>query len=111
MARSNEPLFWAPFFAGAGFSALFMPAVMIITGVAVAAGWINATQLYQLILHPLTRLFLFLLISLSLFHAVHRIRFVLVDLGLKPFAGIISVLCYGSAIVGSILAAIFALTL
>jgi len=104
MARSNEPLWWAPFFAGAGVSALLMPVTIILTSLAVAFGWIDADRMWTLLHHPLARIFLFVLISLSLFHAVHRIRFILVDLGLKQARQAIAVLCYGSAIVGTLLA-------
>lgn len=110
MSRSNEPLVWAPFFAGAGLSALLMPATIIVTGLAVAFGWIDEAGMVALLQHPLTRLYLFALISLSLFHAVHRIRFILVDVGLKGIAPLISFICYGSAVAGTLAAAWLALT-
>lgn len=111
MARSNEPLVWAPFFAGAGMSALLMPVTIVLTGLALAAGWISASQLYAAANHPLGRLYLFVLVSLSLFHALHRIRFILVDLGLKSIRGAIGVACYGAAVLGSFFAALLALHL
>ena len=110
MARSNEPLFWLPFFAGAGFAAFFMPVVILITIVA-GKGGIAANDLADLLEKPLTRLFLFILISLSLFHAVHRIRYILVDLGLKSGKGVIAALCYGFAIMGTLVAALLAVHL
>ncbi|MGE3809409.1 MAG: fumarate reductase subunit FrdD [Gemmataceae bacterium] len=111
MSRSNEPLVWAPFFAGAGLSAMLMPATIIITGFAVALGWISVPQFQKLLSHPLTRIYLFFLISLSLFHAVHRIRFILVDMGMKGIASLISFICYGTAIAGTVYTAWVALTI
>src|SRR5262249_11910198 len=111
MARSNEPLVWAPFFAGAGISALLMPITIVLTSLAVAGGWMSKGRLFELLHQPLTRIVLFILISLSFFHAFHRIRFILVDFGLKQIRGPIAVLCYGSAIVGTVVALILLIRL
>jgi fumarate reductase subunit D len=55
---------------------------------------------------PLARLALFALCSLPLFHGAHRFRFTLYDgLQIKHLNELIAVLCYGSAIVGTLLAA------
>ena len=110
MAKSNEPLVWLPFFAGAGLSALLMPILIVITLIA-SYGGIPANDLHALLNHWLVRLILFLLISLSLFHALHRIRFILVDLGLKAAHGLIAALCYGFAIMGTLVALLLALGL
>jgi fumarate reductase subunit D len=111
MARSNEPLWWAPFMAGAGVAALLMPATIVITSIGVALGWIDEEGLWRLLRSPWVRAYLFVLISLSLFHAAHRLRFVLVDLGLKAIRSAIAVVCYASAVVGTVLAAVLALRL
>jgi fumarate reductase subunit D len=101
MAKSNEPLVWAPFFAGAGLSALLMPILIIIMLVA-SYGGPQSLDLRGLVNNWLVRVVLFVLISLSLFHALHRIRFILVDLGLKAAHGLIAALCYGLAVVGTL---------
>jgi fumarate reductase subunit D len=106
MARSNEPLWWVPFMAGAGASAFLMPITIVITSIAVGLGWITWDQMYRLLNNPLVRIYLVVLISLSLFHAAHRLRFVLIDL-LTP-RGALSLICYGSAIVGTVVVIIFA---
>ena len=63
-------------------------------------------SLLSLIRHPLARLYLLLLISLPLFHWAHRFRYTLYDgLKLKHLTELIAVICYGSALVGSALAA------
>ena len=103
MAKSNEPLVWAPFFAGAGLSALLMPVLIMVTLLA-GYGVVPSNDLRGLLNHPLVRLVMFFLISLSLFHAVHRIRFILVDLGLHAARGLIAALCYGFAVIGTLVA-------
>ena len=51
----------------------------------------------------LVRLFLFALISLSLFHWAHRFRFTLYDgLQVKHLNELIATICYGGAIAGTI---------
>jgi fumarate reductase subunit D len=107
MAKSNEPLVWAPFFAGAGISALLMP-VLIVIMLATSYSGPDAFDLRGLLNNWLVRLILFFLISLSLFHAVHRIRFIFVDLGLKSASGLIAALCYGFAVMGTLVALLVA---
>ncbi len=56
--------------------------------------------------HPLARLYLFVLISLPLFHWAHRFRYTLYDgLQLKHLTRFIAVICYGAALAGSAAAA------
>ncbi len=97
--------------AGAGVAALLMPVTIFLTSVAVLSGWLGEERFVDLLGSLWVRLYLFVLISLSLFHAAHRLRFVLIDLGLKSVRGLISVLCYGSAIVGTLLTALLTLRL
>ncbi len=105
MAKSNEPIWWSLFSAGGVVAAFFMPITMVLTGIAVPAGWISGEGLRGLVGHPLARLYLFALISLPMFHWAHRFRYVAVDLGLKGLGGILAVVCYGSAVVATVLAA------
>jgi fumarate reductase subunit D len=104
MAKSNEPFWWTFFGAGGMIAALLMPITVFITGIGVAAGWVTEDHLRSLIANPLVRLYVFVLISLSLFHWAHRFRFTLVDLGLKSIRSLVAVLCYGAAIVGTVVA-------
>jgi fumarate reductase subunit D len=107
MAKSNEPIWWSLFAAGGVVAALLVPITVIITGIAVPAGWISERALYDLIHHPLARLYLFVVVSLSLFHGTHRTLLTLMDLGLKRMRQLLAVFLYGSAIVGTVLAAVF----
>ena len=108
MAKSNEPAFWSLFSAGGVVAALFVPVTLILTGFTVPGGWIKENDLLVLIHHPLTRVYLFVLISLPLFHWAHRFRYVAADLGLRSLGAVLPVVCYGTAIVGTA-AAVFVL--
>ncbi len=104
MARSNEPIWWSLFSAGGVVAAFFLPVTILITGIVVPAGWLKPEDLLELVRHPLTRLYLFVLISLPLFHWAHRFRYVAVDLGLKKISSILPMVCYGTAFVVTLLA-------
>jgi fumarate reductase subunit D len=91
--------------AGAAISALLMPVTILLTSVAVGLGWLDETKLVDLLRKPLVRVYLVVLISLSLFHAAHRLRFVAVDL-LRVRGPVLSAACYGSAILGTVLAVV-----
>ncbi len=107
MAKSNEPLFWSLFSAGGVVAAFFIPITLVVTGIAVPAGWISAEGLRELVGHPLSRLYLLVLISLPMFHWAHRFRYAAVDLGLRGQGGILAVVCYGTAIVVTVMAVTF----
>ena len=56
-------------------------------------------------------MYLIALITLSLFHAGHRLIFALQDLGLKAYGTPIRVVCYGGAVVGGIASIVLVLPL
>ena len=109
MPGTREPFWWSLFAAGGAVAAFLAPAQIALTGIVAALGWAGEAFTYARVLalasHPLSRLYLFVLISLPLFHWAHRFRFTLVDLGLKQGRGLVAVLCYGSAVAGTLLAA------
>jgi fumarate reductase subunit D len=109
MARSNEPFWWALFSAGGVVAALAMPVTILITSIGVGTGLLSENRLLELLRNPLVRVYLFLLISLPLFHWAHRFRYTLVDLGVKTARTTIAWLCYGTAVVGSFCALLFLL--
>ena len=110
MARSNEPFWWSLFSAGGVVAAFFLPVTILITGIVVPAGWLTAEELRELVGHPLTRLYLFVLISLPMFHWAHRFRYVAVDLGFKRISNILPMVCYGTALVVTLLALFYLVT-
>jgi fumarate reductase subunit D len=104
--RSAEPLLWMTFSAGGVIAALVLPVLLFLFGVAFPLGWVTpppVTRLAAVIGHPLTRLALAVVCTVSLFHAAHRFRYTLYDgLQIKHLNEVIAALCYGGAIVGSL---------
>lgn len=107
---SNEPFWWALFGAGGVVSAMLMPALIVLIGLAIPLGWVEVPEyqsMYTVLTSPVTRLLLFGIITLCLFHWAHRFRFTLYDgLQLKHLESLIVVLTYGSAILTTIFAGI-----
>ena len=107
MSKSNEAFWWSIFMAGAGMAAMLMPIHIVLTGIAAPLGW-GATEAFgydhmlALVAHPLTKLYLFVLFSLTFFHCMHRIRHTLYDTGMRGYQMPIAVICYGAAIVGTV---------
>jgi fumarate reductase subunit D len=108
MARPLTPFLWTLFSAGGTIAALLYPVHLFLTCLAFPAGWLpdpGYATLHGLLAHPLARLYLFVLVSLPLFHWAHRFRYTLYDgLQLKHLTALIAVLCYGTAFIGSALA-------
>lgn len=109
MRPSNEPFFWAIFSAGGMIVAFLMPVLIIITGFVVPAGGIEFEQLDNLFGNWLVRLIIFGVAFFTFFHAAHRIRHTLKDLGLRSVATPLTVVCYLAALAGSAWAAIVVL--
>ena len=106
----TAPLFWLLFAGGGTASAMLLPVMVAITGIAVPAGWIDKDDLAALLRNPITRVVLVGLVFLFLFHWAHRFRYALVDLGLG-WLGKQAWLFYGLAIAGTIVAGLTALRL
>jgi fumarate reductase subunit D len=115
MARSHKPIVWGLFAAGGTVSAFLVPALAVVLGLAVPLGLLSPADLsfdrvYAIVSHPLARLILFGYIMLCFWHAAHRTRTTAHDLGFHN-DNVTMVVCYGSAGLGTILAAIFLLLL
>ena len=115
MRKSNEPVLWFLFGAGGVLAAFLAPIQIALTGIAGPAGWLGSSFEYERVLalvsHPVTKLYLLVLISLPLFHWAHRFRFTVVDLGLRASKRAIAVTFYGVASIGSILSVLVLLRL
>ena len=107
--RSNEPFLWLLFSAGGVVAAMLIPIHLLLFGIAVPLGWLDAPNYQNLLAlakHPLGRLYLLALCTLPLFHWAHRFRFTLYDgLQVKHLDELINTFCYGGATVGSLIAA------
>ena len=106
----TAPLLWLLFAAGGTASAMLLPALVIVTGVAIPAGWVSEDRLLSLLGHPVTRLVLVGIVFVFLFHWAHRFRYALVDLGFGKL-GRQAWLFYGIALTGTTLATLAALPL
>lgn len=111
MAKTTEPIWWSLFSAGGMVSAMFFPVLMVMTGFILPFDLVERDALfldriYAAVSHPIIKLILLGLISLPLFHWAHRFRYALIDMGLRKVRTAISILCYGSAITGTLVAAI-----
>lgn len=90
-------------------AAFLVPVHILVAGLGVGLGWIPVETLSyervgELLENPLVRLYLLVFISLPLFHSAHRLRHILIDLGGGVLRTAISILCYGSAIAGTVAA-------
>ena len=103
--RHPEPLLWMLFSAGGIASAMLMPVLLLLFGLAFPLGWIEPPtyeRLAAVASHPVTQLTLFGLCTLSLFHWAHRFRHTLYDgLQIKHLNELVAVVCYGGALIGS----------
>ena len=106
--RSNEPFLWLLFSAGGMAAAMLIPIHLFVFGLAIPLGWLKGPSyqsLLELLRHPFTRLYLFFLATLSLFHWAHRFRYTLYDgLQIKHLNELINTFCYGGAVLGTVLA-------
>ena len=99
------------FSAGGVMSALFIPAIILATGFLlptadVAAAAERYEQLNSAAGWWPVKIVLFVVISLSMFHCAHRIRHTLMDLGLRAITGGLMLICYGTALGGTVVSAI-----
>ena len=112
--RRLEPLLWLAFSGGGVVSAVFLPVLVVLFGLAIPLGWVRPdyNYLHAIFSFWLTRLVMLGLIVLMLFHWAHRFRYTLHDgLQLRRLEAPLAVLCYGGAMVGSLAALLIVLTI
>lgn len=111
--RSLEPFWWFLFAGGGMVAAVFVPVhilVNLLVGLGVlSSDAISFDKLAGLVANPIVKLYLLALFALPLFHAAHRVRGTIRDMGLHVDR-VVGFLCYGAAIVGSVWAAVVVLT-
>ena len=102
--KTMEPFWWSLFSVGGVVAAFLVPVHLFLHGLAIPLGWVSVShaRMLALVSQPLVKIYLFVLIALPFYHCFHRLRFVLEDLGIHGFRAPIAVLCYGSAIVGTV---------
>ncbi len=101
--KTLEPMWWGLFSAGGVVAAFLVPIHIVLLGLAIPLGWLpGSAEIFQ---SWIVRLYLFVLISLPLYHWAHRFSFTMSDLGLRPFRKPLAILCYGGAIAGTVVTA------
>ena len=104
MKRSHAPIFWLLFGAGGMLSALVGTVLVAITGLAaplalgLPEGWMGYPRMLAFAQHWAGKGFLFVVVGLFAWHAVHRIFHSLHDVHI-PTGMAAKLACYGSAAV------------
>ncbi|MCB2263063.1 MAG: hypothetical protein LGR52_09010 [Candidatus Thiosymbion ectosymbiont of Robbea hypermnestra] len=111
MAKVNKALFWSLFAAGGTLTAFVFPVLALITLLAAYGNppdIMAFEQMRGLLANWFGKLVAFGLVSLGLWHAVHRLRVGLHGLGLRA-DGVVAFLGYGLALLGTLLTAYYLL--
>ncbi len=113
MAKSNKPIVWGLFAAGGTVTAFLTPVMIFVTGLAVPLGIMNPEVLAYERVHTLLegwpwKLVMFVFISLSLWHAAHRLRITAHDFGMRSDA-LVATVVYVLATLGTIASAAYLL--
>ena len=111
MAKSNKPIIWSLFAGGGTFAAFVTPVMIFITGLAVPLGLLSPQALaydrmLTLVEDPVGKALVFLSVFLPLWHAAHRLRITAHDFGIRADA-FVMVVCYGAAMLGTVVAGVF----
>lgn len=107
MSTSNKPIIWSLFAAGGTVTALLTPILVLIFSLSVPLGLISPeafsyARIELLLDNTFTRLIIFAVLFLSLWHAAHRMRITLHDFGLRS-DGFAMIVLYGLAALSSVL--------
>ena len=105
--QHSEPYLWLLFSAGGVLSAMLMPSLLLLFGIAIPLGLVQPpshAHMLTVLGNPLVGLVLLALCVLSLFHWAHRFRHTLHD-AVRVAHPMIAALCYGAAMVGSAVSA------
>jgi fumarate reductase subunit D len=95
-------LWWLMFGAGGIVAAILMPVHIVLQGVLGPLGIVSvvtpsSTAVFG---NPIVKLYLLVLIAVPFFHFAHRLRYLLVDLGVRAAKGVpAQVIFYGGAVV------------
>jgi len=108
MARSNKPLLWLPFAVGGTLAALLLPGmilVMLLPGLELGLPGTPAhPRMVQFAGHWFGALVLFGVLTALLWHAAHRLRMTLQDLGARGSLSrnLVIWCCYGLAALATV---------
>ncbi len=111
MAKSNKPIVWGLFAAGGTVTAFITPVLVLLTllpVVGVMPELLAYDRMHAFAGHWAGKLALFGVIFLALWHAAHRLRITLHDVGLRADSAV-AVMVYLAAAAGTLAAAYFLL--
>jgi fumarate reductase subunit D len=100
--RSIAPVFWLLFGAGGMLSALFGPALIVLTGLMLPHGWgvpasfADFPHVLAFVRHPLGKLVVLAVIALFFWHGAERMFLTLKDMRAGPLS-LLRLLTYGVA--------------
>ena len=109
--RSKAPVFWLLFGAGGMLSALFGPALIVLTGfmlprgIGVPARFADYNNVLTFVQNPFAKLVLLAVIVLFFWHGAERIYLTLKDMRAGPLA-VLRLLTYGVAAVLTLVTAV-----
>jgi fumarate reductase subunit D len=110
-------LFWWFMFAQGGvLAAVLIPVHILVQGILGPLGIVTVVDRHydtwiSILGNPIVKLYLLVLISLPFFHFAHRLRYLLVDLGVPAAKSLVAqVVFYGGAVVVTLLAIYVLLT-
>jgi fumarate reductase subunit D len=95
---------WFMFSQGGVLAALLIPVHIVVQGILGPLGIVPVVDRHydtwiSILGNPIVKLYLLVLISLPFFHFAHRLRYLLVDLGIPAAKGLpVQVVFYGGAI-------------
>jgi fumarate reductase subunit D len=113
MKRRVEPFLWLGFSGGGVVAAVLLPVLIFLFAFALPLGWLSAdyAHLIAVLGHPVTVIIGIGVLVALLVHAAHRFRYTLYD-GLQiKHKTLVAVLCYGTAVIGSLAAVIVMIAL
>ena len=105
--HSHEPIFWGVFGAGGMLTAFLIPVMILMTGILIFFGLIDTNNLsYEKVHHFATSWYgaaiVLVLVTLPLWHTLHRIYHALHNLGIERGRDLQQILCYGFAFAVSV---------
>jgi fumarate reductase subunit D len=110
-------LFWWFMFAQGGvLAAILIPVHILVQGILGPLGIVSVVDRHydtwiSVLGNPIVKLYLLVLISLPFFHFAHRLRYLLVDLGVPAAKTVVAqVIFYGGAVLVTLLAIYVLLT-
>jgi len=103
-------IWWFMFAQGGVLAALLIPVHILVQGVLGPLGIVTVVDRHydtwiSILGNPIVKLYLLVLISLPFFHFAHRLRYLLVDLGIPAAKGLpVQVVFYGGAVLVTLVA-------